>query len=394
MGIKPRNIIIILILLILSIDLVSATAYNANGYIKYRDSKGNAGIIPYAHISVTNGTVTYSQTTSSGTDGSYSFGVPNQGMYYITISKNGYITNSFAMSFNSNLVDYDIYLDVDEAPNYITPNYVKFIISDIYGNKYSKVESKLYFNGSLEETKNTGTDGGVGFELSETNEYTLTFINSTQGISRTWEGYPTESYYNIIVFPDDVIPDPRQQDDILFGLNGDRINVSSAYINVTFNDTSLTTNYANLKIYQGLLNDTVYYSSATTDTNQTWSVLVPANNTNYTVMFTLNNDQMNEDMVITRILTFNDENRYDLGFDNGWNYILVSTVIIIGLFALFSRVNAEVGAMVGVLAGWFFWMLGWLNNGLDDNAKLTMGLMLLFGTIIAAGAYIRKGEDN
>jgi len=50
--------------------------------------------------------------------------------------------------------------------------------------------------------------------------------------------------------------------------------------------------------------------------------------------------------------------------------------------------------MVGVLAGWFFWMLGWINNGLDDNAKLTMGLMLLFGTIIAAGAYIRKGEDN
>jgi len=310
--IREHKIITFLFLLLICIQPVSSS--NINGFVSYRDEYNVSHLITNAIITVYNDTWSNSDISEGGM---YSIdGVSVGKTYYVSSIKSGYLSATVSVTPNINPYGYSIPMYKEDTPNYITPHYVKYTVQDIYGNKYKNIQTKLYYNGVLDDTIYTGTDGRVGFEISETKEYTITFINSTQGISRTWEGYPTESYYNIVVFPTDVIPDPRQQDDILFGLNGDRINVSSAYINVTFNDTSLTTNYANLKIYQGLLNDTVYYSSATTDTNKTWSVLVPANNTNYTVMFTLNNDQMNEDMVITRILTFHDENRYDLGFNN------------------------------------------------------------------------------
>lgn len=386
-----RNILIFTLIILLSINLSSATAYTIAGHVKYMDTDSSYKPVPYAYIDVYNSTWGYHAVAD--VNGYYAFVVNGQGSYNVMVSKEGYITQSFYKTFNTDLSDYVVYIDKETAPNYITPHYVKYTVKDIYGNSYKNIQTKLYSNGTLTSTLMTGTDGGVGYLLSENTEYRLTFINATQGINREWEGYPTESSYDIIVFPDPIVPEDREVDDILFGLTSERINVSTGWINVTFNDTSGTTNFANLKMYIGQLNETLFYSTATTDTQKTWTAQVPANNTNYTVIFTINNDQLGEDLVITRVVVFADNNRYDLGFDDGWNYILIAVLIVVGLFALFSRVNAEVGAMVGILTAWFFWMLGWLNNGLDSDAQLTMGLMLLFGTLLAAGAYIRKGED-
>lgn len=385
-----RNILLFFILLLISIN-VSSAYYTFIGDVQYRDTDNVLKPVPYAYVEIYNSTWGYRVVADA--NGHFISGVPGQSMYYVSVSRDGYVSTTYTKWMNSNESDYDIIIDKESAPNYIVPHYVKFTVKSFLGTEYKNVEAKLYYNNSLTSTKKTGTDGGVGYELSENEEYRITFINSTQGISREWKGYPTDNEYIIYVFSTSPVPEDREVDDILFGLNNDRINVSTGYINVTFEDTSITTTSANLKIYEGSLNGTLFYSSTTTHDNETWNVLVPANNTNYTVYFSVDNAQLAEPLIITRLVTFYDSNRYDLGFDDGWNYILIAVVIIVGIFALFSRVNAEVGAVVGVMTGWFFWMLGWLNSGLDNDARLTMGLMLLLGTLIAAGAYIRKGED-
>lgn len=390
---RSRNILIILILIILSINISSAVI-TINGYVKYRDAQGISHNVSYASVDFTNSTGTFGYHTQTNANGKYYQYVPAAGVYYVTVSKNGYVTKSYMTGLYVEDLDYEIYIDQDIAPNYIIPHNVKFTVQNFFGtNKYQNVNVVVYQNGTSILTGKTGTDGSFAATLSENTKYRITFINATQGISREWNDYPIDSTYKIIVFGTDIMPEERQVDDILFGVNSDRVNVSSGYVNVTYNDTSLTTASANLKIYEGSINGTLFYSSTLTADNNTWNVLVPANNTNYTVLFTIDNGQLIEPLIITRFVSFYDANRFDMGFDDGWNYIAVSVCIIIGIFALFSRVNAEVGAVVGVFAGWFLWMIGWLNNGMDNEARLTMGLMLLLATLVASGAYIRKGED-
>jgi hypothetical protein len=389
---RTRNILLFLILIIISINISSAS-YNIHGYVKYMDANGVYHNLSYANVDFTNSTGTWGYHTQTNANGYYAQYVPAGGVYYATVSKNGYVTKSFFTGFYAEDLNYIIYVEPETAPNYILPHYVKFTVQNLWGTtEYKNVNVVVYSNSTSVLTGTTGSAGGFGAMLSENQKYRITFINATQGINREWFDYPTDSSYKIIVFST-MLPEERQVDDILFGLNNDRINVSTGYVNVTYNDTSVTTSYAALKIYQGSLNGTLFYSSTSTADNGTYSILVPANNTNYTVQFTIDNSQLAEPMVITRIISFYDVNRYDLGFDDGWNYIAISVCIIVGIFALFSRVNAEIGAVVGVFVGWFLLMIGWLNNGIDTDARLTMGLMMMLATLISVGAYIRKGED-
>lgn len=390
---KSRNILLFIVLIIFTINGACAL-YNIDGYIKYRADDGSLKPVPYANVDFYNDSWGYHDDADA--NGKYSQYVPSQGYYTITVSKEGYTTKSFIFHANTDKPAYDIIIEKQTTPNYIMPHYVKFSVQNIWGTtKYENVDVVVYQNGTSIQTGKTGTEGSFGAMLSETMKYRITFINATQGISREWYDYPIDNSYKIIVFgTSDVIPDERKEDDILFGLNNDRINVSSGYVNVTYNDTSLTTSSAILRIYEGPTTDgTLFYSSTLTADNSSWSIIVPANNTNYTVQFTLTNGQLANPLIITRFISFYDNNRYDLGFDDGWNYIAIAVCIIVGIFALFSRVNAEIGAVVGVLAGWFLWMIGWLNNGLDTDARLTMGLMMLLATLIAFGTVIRKGED-
>lgn len=390
---KSRNILLFIVLILFTINSACAL-YNIDGYIKYRADDGSLKPVPYAYVDFYNDT--WGNHDIADADGEYSQFVPSNGYYTVVVSKDGYVTKSFVYYANTDNPAYDIIIDKQTTPNYILPHYVKFTVQNIWGNtKYENVDVTVYQNGTSVLTGKTGTEGSFGAMLSETMKYRITFINSTQGISREWYDYPIDNSYKIIVFgTSDIIPEEREEDDILFGLNSDRINVSSGYVNVTYNDTSLTTSSAILRIYEGESTEgTLYYSSTLTADNSSWSIIVPANNTNYTVQFTLTNGQLANPLIITRFISFYDNNRYDLGFDDGWNYIAIAVCIIVGIFALFSRVNAEIGAVVGVLAGWFLWMIGWLNNGLDTDARLTMGLMMLLATLIAFGTVIRKGED-
>lgn len=390
---KSRNILLFIIILLFTINGACAL-YDIDGYIKYRADDGSLKPVPYANVDFYNDTWGYHDDADA--NGKYSQFVPSYGYYTVVVSKDGFVTKSFVYYANSDNPAYDIIIDKQTTPNYILPHYVKFTVQNIWGTtKYENVDVVVYQNGTSILTGKTGTEGSFGAMLSETMEYRITFINATQGISREWYDYPIDNSYKIIVFgTSDIIPEERKEDDILFGLNNDRINVSSGYVNVTYNDTSLTTSSAILRIYEGpSVDGTLFYSSTLTADNSSWSVVVPANNTNYTVQFTLTNGQLAQPLIITRFISFYDNNRYDLGFDDGWNYIAIAVCIIVGIFALFSRVNAEIGAVVGVLAGWFLWMIGWLNNGLDTDARLTMGLMMLLATLIAFGTVIRKGED-
>jgi len=395
---KSRNILLFIILIIVSINLSSA-----NGYVV-----GNVTYWENGHrLPVTNAVVTVYNDTWSGQDSTnvagyfQVMGLQESTTYYVSVVKSGFdspttIFTTDSLGYPPETPEILLQKQSNEIPNYILPHYVKFSVQNIWGTtKYKNVNVVVYLNDTSIMTGKTGTEGSFGAMLSENQKYKITFINSTQGISREWYDYPIDNSYKIIVFgTSDVIPKEREEDDILFGLNNDRINVSSGYVNVTYNDTSLTTTSAILRIYEGpSVDGTLLYSSTLTADNSSWSVVVPANNTNYTVQFTLTNGQLAQPLIITRFISFYDNNRYDLGFDDGWNYIAIAVCIIVGIFALFSRVNAEIGAVVGVLAGWFLWMIGWLNNGLDTDARLTMGLMMLLATLIAFGTVIRKGED-
>ena len=382
---QMRNIVIFILITLLTIDM-SCAAYTINGHVKYRDTDGTLKPVPYAYVDFYNSTWGYHVYADA--NGYYSQYVLGPGLYSVTVTKEGYITSNFIYNANSNEADYVITIDKETLPNYVLPHYVAFDVRNFFGTEhYSNVDVIVYNNGSIVETGQTGSNGVYGALLSENIYYDITFENGTQNIDRTWSGYPVDTKYDIIVFNAGFRPEPRVVDDILFGITSGSYNTTKGYINASYNDTSATTIRAKL-----FINDTngnpLYYQSLTDDTG-TFSQLVDATNNTYVVTFWIDNAQLEEPLVTTRIINLYNEPKIDLGWDENWEYIAISVLIIIGIVALFTTRNAEIGAIIGVMAGWFFLWLGWSVMGMTIAQVITVGLMLLLGTLIAYGAYIR-----
>lgn len=338
-------------------------------------------------------TATTETESINTTNGSAVFSL-GYGLYYVEVAATGYYP-SFGYAF----LDENESLEVELTPTsaYYAPHNVKFTVKSLWGTLYSGVDVNVYlgdtvtqYNLHLNET--TGTDGAAVFVLTEDVQYTITFIDEAQNIDESRTLYPIHNEYTIIVFGANLIPDDRPSDDISFGCYGKTINMTHGYINVSFNDTSLTTTFAEMWIND--TNMTQLYHFNTTDSEKAWSQVVDGGNASYVVTFKLVNTVLAEPLLITRTIHFNDDVRVNLGLDEGWKYQLIAVIIISVIALLGSALNAEIMAVITVLVGWLMVFFGWLQAGATIPEQITLGLMLLFATLLAFGSVIRAGDSR
>lgn len=330
---------------------------------------------------------TFSDHESVGSDGYFSFtGLTANTTYYLKASATDYDTSEIALvtPAGGNTTVKDILL-VPET-KYYESHKVKFVVQTIWGSVYSGVDVDVYKTGSINSlvSGETGTDGSITFELDEEIEYRITFVNTTQGINEDITIYPMAELYTIYPTTEDV---ERVADDIKFGAIGSNINLTAGYINASFLDTSGTTTLAELWINETDGTNLYYFSTA--NSSATWSQVVAANNTTYLVHFSLQNTELTGSFLQDRVISFNEgvTGPFNFGFTEQWHYQLLGTALILFVGLLFGAVNAQMGAVVVVLLGWFNVYTGWYPS----NVKTI--LMLMMATLVAGAFYLRKGED-
>ena len=339
---------------------------------------------------------TWSDSMLVGQNGYYYFDGAKSGTYSVRATKTGYTDSSIELvtvTANETTTRNILLQSTSGAGQQYVDHYVKFIVMSWTGTLYSGVEVNVYLNGAVipQYTGDTGTDGSISFELDENQEYRFTFIDAAQNINEERTIYPKESEYKIIVFGANIIPDEPTSNDITYSCYGAGINLTYGYINVSFTDASATTTLAELWINDTNMTNLYYFN--TTNDSKSWSQVVPGGNTTYSIVFKLTNTELSEPLVISRTVMFSDSIRFSLGLDEGWKYQLIAVVIIVTIGLLFSAVNAEIGAVMIVLVGWFMVLLGWLTAGNTTGENITTGLMLLFATLIAFGSVVR-GRDR
>lgn len=360
----------------------------------YEIENGLKSFIPYSTVTIYNNTWSDTYTTDSG--GYYQFVNLTAGQTYaIEATKNGYepASTNVITAIDTETITKHIILDKSVAPTFIQPHDVKFtvtnyisVFSDVAVSVYEGDESTAAIIGT------TGDDGSVTFELSETSKYRISFVSVAQGIDREWTGYPVDSSYKVIVFSSSPVPEDREIEDILFGVATSSVNMTHSNITSSYEDTSGTTILAELWIRDDDENQLYYFSS--TNTSDSFSQTVEAGNSTYIVEFKITNNVLDDPLTVFRTIHFGDGVRFDLGFENGWNYVLISCALLIGVGALFTYVNAETGGVVVSLMGWVLYYMGWLTAGFTETQEIAMGLFMLFGTLIAFGAAIKAGESR
>ncbi|MCK5226115.1 MAG: carboxypeptidase regulatory-like domain-containing protein, partial [Planctomycetes bacterium] len=308
-------------------------------------------------------TATLDGVEGTAVNGTVTFNNIEYGLHAISA-----IADDYYPSATTPLIDEDteVILDLTRLQSeYYAPHQVKFIVKSWYGTKYSGVATVVYIgdeaSGDSYLTGTTGTDGAVVFELSEDVQYTITFIDATQSINEDRTLYPVEDKYSVIVFGANLIPDTPDTNNILFGCYGASINLTHGYINVSFNDTSVTTTLAELWINDTDMTNLYYFN--TTDDAKSWSQVVTGGNASYVIVFKLTNTELSEPLIITRYIQFDDAVRVNLGLDEGWKYQLIAVVIISVIALLGSALNAEKMAVITVLVGWLMVFFGWLQAG-------------------------------
>ncbi|MCK4500594.1 carboxypeptidase regulatory-like domain-containing protein [Candidatus Babeliales bacterium] len=193
------------------------------------------------------------------------------------------------------LIDEDtiVTLDLTTTPSeYYSPHRVKFILKSLFLTRYSDVETTVYIgataSGDAYKTGTTGTDGSVTFELTEDVQYTLTFIDDTQGIDETITLYPVDNEYTVYTGIGNLIDDLLNPDDEEQAITAIDVSVTKTIIND--NTANITVNYNDIMDETSGLTLTLSQSIAGNTTNKTILSTVDlgtANNTAYN--FTVTN---------------------------------------------------------------------------------------------------------
>jgi len=356
--------------------------------VVYTKTDGSSTELNNVVITIHNNT--WSDQMTTGENGYYLFdNLASSETYFIQATKPDYTDSQiqYVTTVSSATVTRNILMELrEDESQYYTPHKVKFVVKTIWGTAYPGVDVKVYKGSEVNSlySGTTGTDGVITFKLDEEVEYRLTFVNSTLGIDEEITIYPMSSLYNIYPTTEEV---DRDSDDIKFGAIGSNINLTAGYINASFLDSSGTTTLAELWINDQ--DGTNLYHFSTTNSSATWSQVVAANNTTYLVHFELQNTELAESFLQDRVITFSEgvTGPFNFGFTEQWHYQLLGTAMILFVGLLFGAVNAQMGAVVVVLLGWFNVYTGWYPS----NVKTI--LMMMLATLVAFGFYLRKGED-
>ncbi len=315
------------------------------------------------------------------------------GSYVVQASKDGYETNSLNIAnvTAGYTTTTNIILEEDNAPNYILPHYVQFTVKSLWNAVYADVNVNVYEGDSATSLYSGTTDsaGRVGFKLSETSEYRLTFISSELGIDEEITIYPVETSYNVYVFRSvwDYLDENKIMDDyIAFSVSANEINASHAYINVTYLDSLSETTDINIYIYQNnqsdIVNQTLIASQsygADSDVNGSF-IIEDYSNEGYIIKFIGSHTTFGD---IERVFSVSFDGMEDnLGWSTAWLWMGVFVLVFVA--AMYSEPNASIGAITVSLIGWVLYAMDWFAS--VNSVSIISGLTL--ATVVSIAAYM------
>lgn len=343
---------------------------------------------PISNVKVTlyNDTVSYDYITSS--NGYYQFtGLANSTTYNMVAVKNGYEDSTLNVftSVNGSTVTKNILMQKEQAPNYIMPHYVRFTVRSLLGGVYEGVLVTVYEGNSATPlfTQTTGSDGAVGFELSENIRYRLTLYSESDNINTVYQVTPTKSEYNIYV---SLTGSSHQTDAglILYGMH-----IDGNQLNVTWQDTSGLTSLVEVTI-KNRDDSIAYYLNSTDSEGFLLQDVNTTENLTYIVELKIQTAGLDETFIRTHILTFESGVRpaFNLGFSASWQSAFLASLSLIFLAVIFGSGNAHVGAILVSLGGLFhIFVTGWIP------ASVLTVAMAFIAVIVSVVFYMRKGED-
>ena len=367
---------------VLDVHFVEAVVPESNVVeIIARDAETNEQIMTY--------TATMIDITKTASSGKVIWTNVTNGEHLITVQAENYQTGTATIYMANSYINSTVYL-LRYSP-YTAPHYVKFKVLSVFGGVYQNIHTDVSYTAASGENASmngtTGSDGAVTFLMTPSIQYTLTFINATQGISETLTIYPKDTEYYIYIDSFSWTPPENQtiRDTVDWGWTSERINTTHGWINFTYTDTSNETTHIDYWINAS--NDTNLYSFNTTyPTSWTVNQTVEADNKTYIVHFSADHPRFGSLVGSVRhTITFMGM-RFGFGWDEQWMYDTVAICAIIFIGLLFSATSVNVGAVVCALSGWMFMWIGWLSG-----STANYGMMVL-ATIIAVGFAMRKGE--
>ncbi len=344
---------------------------------------------PISNVKVTlyNDTVSYDYITSS--NGYYQFiGLANSTTYNMVAVKNGYEDSTLNVftSVNGSTVTKNILMQKEEVPNYIMPHYVRFTVRSLLGGVYEGVLVTVYEGNSATPlfTQTTGSDGAVGFELSENIRYRLTLYSESDNINTVYRVTPTKGDYNIYVSLTSNNTNQADAGLILYGMH-----IDGNQLNVTWQDTSGLTSLVEVTI-KNRDDSIAYYLNSTDSEGFLLQDVNTSENLTYIVELKVHSGGLDTTFIRTHILTFESGVRpaFDLGFSAPWQSAFLAALSLIFLAVIFGSGNAHVGAILVSLGGLFhIFVTGWIP------ASVLTVAMNFIAVIMSVFFYMRKSES-
>ncbi|NOQ48868.1 MAG: hypothetical protein GQ576_07025 [Methanococcoides sp.] len=343
---------------------------------------------------------TYSDHQTVGTDGYYSFiELAPSATYYVKASATDYDNSeiSAVTASGGETAQVDILL-VKLASQY-APHYVEYTVKNIFDSRYSGVPVDVYRGASVGSvpyrTGTTGADGGVSFRLDENQQYTLTFIDASNGINEVLTHYPHESAYNVYVVTTSLSPDEQYSSEkIDISVSKELINNSHAYINVTYLDNLAETEslkvYLNQSTTNDLFNQTVINSYSNVTNSATISFIVE-DYAGETYFVNVDVDHTTFDKVKRSYAVQFDGMEDAHGFSQVYIWLAIGGIMFIGM--LFKANNSRYGAFVVCIVAWVFIIMEWFDN-LGDKGVLAITAATTLATILSIAAIMAKGEKE
>ena len=247
--------------------------------------------------------------TYNSVNGSLQIGNLEDGVKDLILTAEGYYATEKVIYMDSDTTSTILATQVLGSGTQYAPHYVKFTLKSLLGALYPNVDVVVYLgdaaSGTLTLNGTTGTDSAVGFMLVENIQYTITFIDSTQGIDETITLYPKDDDYTVYTGIGNLIDDLLNPDDeeqeitaIDVSISKTIINDNTANITVNYNDIMDETSGLTLTLSQsidgnitnntilataslGTLNNTAYNFTVTNYNGESYFIAITATHTTH-----------------------------------------------------------------------------------------------------------------
>ena len=370
--------------------------------VVYADINGVYTALSSAEVVIWN--ATWSDSAITGSNGYYVFeGLASGQVYSVQAKKDLYIDSSVSLvTAGADPITNNFYLLPDRTSEEWR-HYVKFTVQNIWGTKYPNVDVTVYENDDVTAlyTATTGSDGAATFILNRQQEYRITFINSTLGISETRTLYPKDTHYYIIVSSTlgswDTYTVPIS-DAIDFTISKNEINSTHAYINVSYNDSLAET--TDLKVYLNQTNESDYFNQSVISV---WNAGATSSGSHIFIVEDYAGESYIVHLLVTHTTYGTIDSTYSVSFkdDIATNFpgippsaFLYSSIFILMFTGgIFVHRDVERGMLIVCIMFFVFYGLGAFNT-LPSNITDSMLAGGILAFILSIIANLNKGNKD